>query len=253
MNVPCIGQVRPRWTRVAGLALVLVAGLGMPSIGQAAAGAADDVDLFSPPGPSATISATPGISPPEPGRAPAHANPRVKLSYRTFAISNVDASRIPLSALQLDLFPLSRRYVRVGMSVMAGKGHADMQATPITLHYGLAGVTGGFQFPARVTPFVEGTVMGGVLTGSLDHAVGIPGTTASIEDAAGTTGIYGRGVDLGAEFYTVGRLFLSGSIGWLRTTWLGPDVMALNSGMLSPLPVKALTTDGLSLKLGLGF
>ena len=103
------------------------------------------------------------------------------------------------------------------MSVLAGKGHADMENAPITLSYGLAGVTGGFQFPARVTPFVEGTVMGGILSGTLDRAVAVPGTTASIDDATGATGIYGRGVDIGAEFYTVGRLFLSTSIGWLRT------------------------------------
>jgi len=51
----------------------------------------------------------------------------------------------------------------------------------------------------------------------------------------------------------VGRLFLSGSIGWLRTTWLGPDVAALNKPSGTGLVTKALTTDGLSLKFGIGF
>ncbi|MEO5770349.1 MAG: hypothetical protein ABIS92_18480 [Polyangia bacterium] len=81
----------------------------------------------------------------------------------------------------------------------------------------------------------------------------IPGTTASIDFASGATGIYGRGVDVGAEFYTVGRLFLSGSIGWLRATWLGPDVAALNKPSATGLVTKVLTTDGLSLKFGVGF
>lgn len=224
------------------------------ALASAARGADADLDL-SPSGPSATATATagPASNLPQPGQSADHPNPRVKLSYRTFSISNVDATRVPLSGYQLDVFPLSMRFVRVGMSVLAGKGHADVQDAPFTLHYGLAGVTGGFQLPGRVTPFVEGTVMGGLMTGTLDRAVNVPGTTASIEEATGTTGIYGRGIDVGAEFYTVGRFFLSGSIGWLRTTWLGPDVEALNSPSVSKLPVKALTTDGLSLKVGLGF
>ena len=242
-------RASPRIARVAGCALV--AALALPATAWAA-DPTGDVDL-SPPGPSATITAYPDISPPEPARSTGHPNPRVKLSYRTFSISNVDATSVPLAGYQLDLFPLSMRFLRVGMSVLAGKGHADMQNAPITLTYGLAGVTGGFQFPARVTPFVEGTVMGGVLSGTLDRAVAVPGTTASIDDATGATGIYGRGIDIGAEFYTVGRLFLSGSIGWLRTTWLGPDLMALHNPSVSTLPVKALTTDGLSLKVGVGF
>jgi len=247
------GVVPRRRAPVISLVLAAIVALPLATTNARAADPTSDVDL-SPPGPTATVTKVPAPAiPPEAGPSAVHPNPRVKLSYRTFSISNVDETSVPLSGYQLDVFPLSRRFFRVGVSVLAGKGHAEVQDSPVTLRYGLAGVTGGFQLPARVTPFVEGTVMGGVLSGTLDRAVAIPGTAASIDVASGATGIYGRGIDFGAEFYTVGRLFLSGSIGWLRTTWLGPDVAALSKPSATGLVTKALTTDGLSLKFGIGF
>ncbi|MEO5768222.1 MAG: hypothetical protein ABIS92_07705 [Polyangia bacterium] len=68
-----------------------------------------------PPGPTATVTKAPADAfQPEAGLSSIHPNPRVKLSYRTFSISNVDATNVLLSGYQLDVFPLSRRFFRLG-------------------------------------------------------------------------------------------------------------------------------------------
>jgi hypothetical protein len=195
---------------------------------------------------------------PPPVRAPAppaiHPNPRLKLSYRSFTVANVDGTTVPLDGAQLDLYPLSRRWVRAGLEVEGGGGRADLLGTDnVALGYGMLGAVAGFQYPARITPFIEGRAAGGFLHGRLDGTITVPGLAApqSMQMDA-TTGIFGRGVDAGAELYTFGRAYLSASIGWVRTTWVGPDYQAMMENPRGGLVTKALTGDSLTFKLGLG-
>lgn len=55
-----------------------------------------------------------------------HANPRLKLSYRRFAIENLDGTPIWLDGGQVDAYLLSRRWVRIGAELEGGGGHADL-------------------------------------------------------------------------------------------------------------------------------
>jgi hypothetical protein len=181
-----------------------------------------------------------------------HPSPRLKLAERTFSIGNVDSTPLPVGGLELDLYPLSARWLRGGITAAAGKGQGEMSGSDVSLHYGLLGVSGGVQYPARVTPFVEGNLSGGLLEGSLDSALAVPGTSLSISGGSAVTWIYGRGVDVGAELYTVGRLYVSGAIGWVRTTWHGPDLAAMAEAPAAGFVFRDYTADSVTFKLGLG-
>jgi hypothetical protein len=181
-----------------------------------------------------------------------HPSPRLKLAERTFSIGNVDSTPLPVGGLELDLYPLSARWLRGGITAAAGKGQGQMSGSDVSLRYGLLGVAGGLQYPARITPFIEGNLAGGLLEGSLDSAIAIPGTSLSISGGSAVTWIYGRGVDVGAELYTVGRLYVSGAIGWLRTTWHGPDVAAMAEAPAAGFVFRDYTADSVTFKLGLG-
>ena len=213
-----------------------------------------------------SASATATVDPP----VAAHPNPRLKLSYRQFAISNLDLSRVALSGVQLDVYPLSRRWARIGIELEGGTGSASLDAHSVGLWYALTGLslgvleaeagtgraslnqnavdlwyamlgmTAGIQYPARVTPFVEGRLVGGTLGGNLEGAIAIPGTTATISGTSAVTWILGRGIDVGAEVFTVGRAYVSASIGWLHTTWHGIDYGAFVQDPSAALRTKDL-------------
>ena len=59
-------------------------------------------------------------------------------------------------------------------------------------------------------------------------------------------------VPVGAEFFTVGRMYISASVGWLRTTWHGVDYAGIIRNPEAGIQYKDLTTDGFTFKLGLG-
>ena len=104
-----------------------------------------------------------------------------------------------------------------------------------------------------MTPFVEGRVAGGILGGKLDAPLAIaaaPGVTVNTGTAA--TWIYGGGIDAGVALYSVGRAYLSASIGWVRTTWHGIDYTAMSRDPLGGMKYKDLTGDSVTFKLGLG-
>jgi hypothetical protein len=182
----------------------------------------------------------------------AHPTPRLKLSYREFAISNLDLSRVPLSGVQLDVYPLSMRWVRAGLEAEAGTGRASLNQNAVDLWYAMLGMTAGVQYPARVTPFVEGRLVGGTLGGNLEGAIAIPGTSATISGTSAVTWILGRGIDVGAEVFMVGRAYVSASIGWLHTTWHGIDYGAFVQDPSAALRTKDLSFDSFTFKLGLG-
>jgi hypothetical protein len=174
-----------------------------------------------------------------------HDKPLFKVSYRRFSVSNLDGSAIWLDGAQLDLYVLSRRWIRVGFELEGGGGNATLLVgTNANLGYGLVGLTAGFQYPWRVTPFVEGRVAAGLLGGHLDGPGFLTGQA--------TTWLFGGGIDAGIEFYTWKRMYVTAALGWIRTTWQGPDVAAMIANPSAGMISKDLTGDSLTFKLGLG-
>jgi hypothetical protein len=182
-----------------------------------------------------------------------HPTPRLKLSYEHLSAGNLDGSSVPLEALHLDTYPLSWRFVRAGLGAEAGRGNAKYANAAASVKYGLLGVNLGVQFPARVTPFVEGRAAAGALGGTLDGTLAIPGSTSTISNVSAVTWMYAMGVDAGAEVYFAGRAYVSLGIGWIRTTWGAAryDTMVTNNGG-GTLKLQNIEHDSLLLKAGLG-
>jgi hypothetical protein len=186
-----------------------------------------------------------------PTRRRSHANPRLKLSYRRFAVAGLDTGRVPLDGGQLDVYLLSRRWVRLGLEIEGGSGHSSSPALTADLWYGLFGLTVGLQYPARVTPFIEGRAAAGVLGGTLSGQTTIAGTTVSAQGLDTATLCYLGGVEAGVELYALGRTYLTVALGWVHPVYLG----------LSPLVIQAtgavrttkVATDTFTFKVGLGF
>lgn len=179
-----------------------------------------------------------------------HPNPRLKASYRLFAISGLQGGQLWLDGAQVDAYAISRRWARVGVELEGGGGNATLATTPARLSYGLLGLTAGVQYPARITPFVEGRFVGGVLSGQLEGALTVAGTTYSGQSA--TTWMYGGGIETGIEAYIYGRSYVSLGIGWMRSTWHGVDVLTMMQNPSGGMAYKNLTGDTFTLKVGLG-
>ena len=71
--------------------------------------------------------------------------PRLKLSYQRFSAGNVDGSAMPLEALHLDMYALSWEFLRGGVDVEGGRGHAHLGDATASVKYGLLGVNLGLQ------------------------------------------------------------------------------------------------------------
>src|SRR5450432_239099 len=209
---------------------------------------ADDVEPLSTT--SAEAVATRKASGPPPAKD--HPTPRLKLSYERFSAGNVDGTAVPLEALHLDAYFLSWRWLRAGVEAEAGRGRATLYGGAASLKYGLVGLNAGLQLPGRVTPFLEGRLDAGVLGGSLDGAITIPGSTATVTGVSAATYLYARGLDAGVEVYALGRAYLSLSLGWLRTTWGSADYEAKIASQSAGLKFKNVTHDSFLFKVGLG-
>jgi hypothetical protein len=189
---------------------------------------------------------------PTPAPPEDHPTPRLKLSYERFSAGNVDGSAVPLEALHLDAYFLSWRWLRAGVEADAGRGHATLYGGAASLEYGLVGLSAGLQLPGRVTPFIEGRLDAGILAGSLDGATTIAGTSGTVSGVSAATYLYARGVDVGAEIYTLGRAYVSLSLGWLQTTWGSADYQAMLASTSKGLTLKDVTHDSFLFKVGLG-
>ena len=197
-------------------------------------------------GPEGTVSET--VTPTAPNAA--LPKPRLKLSYTHFSIGNPDGSAIPLNAIHLDAYPISQRWVRAGLEVEAGRGSGTYMGDRAALADYLLGVNGGVQLPGRVTPFVEGRLAGGALTGHTEGPIDISGVT--VTSASATTYLYAFGLDAGAELYVLGRGYLSLSLGWLHTTWRGATDAAPPGASTPDIVLTDVTHDSFVFKAGFG-
>jgi hypothetical protein len=180
-----------------------------------------------------------------------HANPRLKLSYRRFAISGPDGSPIALDGGQLDVYPLSRRWLRLGLEAEGGRGASDTASVTARLWYGLAGLTLGVQYPARVTPFVEGRAAVGALGGSLSGTSVIGGASVSAQGISAVTLLYLGGIDAGIEVYAVGRIYLTVALGWAHPVYYGLSAVAVQA--TGSTRTTRIAADVFTFKIGAGF
>lgn len=176
--------------------------------------------------------------------------PRLKASYRLFSIANLDGSSVWLNGAQLDVYAISRRWIRIGLELGGGTGRATFAREGAQLRYGMSGVSVGIQYPWRVTPFLEGRFAAGVLAGSLDRAMTIAGVT--VNDPSAVTWMYGGGIETGVEVYAWKRAYLSVAVGWVRTTWRGIDYSAFVADPTGSVPYRDLVGDSVTFKLGGG-
>ena len=160
-----------------------------------------------------------------------HDVPRVKLSYRRLWAASPDGGDLPFDAADLDYYPVSR-FVRFGVAGEFGYGGGTYG-----LWYFGTGVSLGLQWPMRVTPFLEGRFLAGIMGGSFQ------GQTA-------VSWIYEGGIDTGIEVYIASRFYLSAAIGWVHPVYGGIDVTQLNENQT--IVRKDFATDSFTFKVGLG-
>jgi hypothetical protein len=180
-----------------------------------------------------------------------HDNPRLKFSFRQLSISNLDGTKVPLVGGQLDVYPLSRRWARLGIELEGGAGDASLDGHGVGLWYALAGLSLGFQYPARFTPFVDGRFAFGALGGNLAQAVAVA-PNVSLSTASAVTYLLVGGIDVGVEFYVMSRVYLTFAIGWARPIYRGVDYAALTANPSAPVTYADVATDTLTFKLGFG-
>jgi hypothetical protein len=232
------------------LALVVFGGQRARAQAPAPVAPAAPVTPVAPPAPSTASLATAAKPPVEPPPFP-----HLKVSYRRFAIANLDLTHVPLQGVQVDAYPASTQWGRGGFEVEAGVGHAELNGVGVDARYGLIGFTAALQYAAPITPFVEGRLVGGILSGNIDGSLAVAAATSSPAASVGssaTTFIYGDGIDAGAEIFAIGHAYVSLSIGWLHTTWQGIDYAAVVQNPSADLRLMNLSADSFTFKLGIG-
>lgn len=202
---------------------------------------------------SAEKSAEPAATVTQSAPPAEHANPRFKLSYRRFSLANIDGSTMNLQGGQIDSYFLSRRWIRIGLEAEGGAGESAASSHISNAWYGLGGLSIGFQYPARVTPFVEGRFAAGVLGGSMTGSIPVAGgASVNLNNTPVATLLYLGGVDVGVEVYTFGRFYLSAALGWAHPVYQGPDWAAMQANPSGGMQVKAVSSDTFTFKVGIG-
>ena len=160
-----------------------------------------------------------------------HDVPRFKLAYRRVWAASPDGGDLPFDVAELDFYPVSR-FVRFGLSAELGWGGGAYG-----LWYFVTGASLGLQWPMRVTPFVEGRFVAGILGGAF------MGQSA-------VSWIYEGGIDTGVEIYYARRFYVSAAIGWAHPVYGGVDVAQLNQN--HTVVREDFAADSLTFKVGLG-
>jgi hypothetical protein len=159
-----------------------------------------------------------------------HDVPRFKLSYRRVWAASPDGGDLPFDVAELDFYPVSR-FIRFGLAGEFGYGGGNYG-----LWYFVTGASLGLQLPMRVTPFLEGRFVAGILGGSF-------------KGQSAVSWIYEGGIDTGVEVYIARRYYVSVAIGWAHPVYGGVDVAALNQ---NEVVRKDFGTDSFTFKVGLG-
>jgi hypothetical protein len=160
-----------------------------------------------------------------------HDVPRFKLAYRRVWAAAPEGPDQPFDVAELDFYPVSR-FVRFGLSGEFGWGGGDY-----ALWYFVTGASLGLQWPMRVTPFLEGRFVAGLMGGAF------MGQSA-------VSWIYEGGIDTGIEVYYARRFYVSAAIGWAHPVYGGVDVAQLNQNQI--IVRKDFATDSFTFKIGLG-
>jgi hypothetical protein len=163
-----------------------------------------------------------------------HHVPRVKLAYRNFSTVGLQAGTdLPFHVVELDYYP-SSGYLRFGIDSELG-----LNSGPFSAWFLTTGAALGFQYPYRVTPFVEARFVAGLMGGSAMGATAVSYT-------------YMGGIDTGVELYTFGRAYLTAAIGWVHPVYSGVDIdwVKMHPG-LAPAR-KDFASDSFTFKVGLG-
>jgi hypothetical protein len=174
----------------------------------------------------------------------AHKTPSLKVAYRRLSATNLDGSDLPFNAFELDLYPISAKWVRVALEGELGlgsgtidAGKADQQATGAW--YLVSGFAVGLHYPARVTPFLDARFVAGVIGGD------VAGHSA-------VSWVYMGGLETGVELYIVDRLFLTVGLGWVHTTYHGVDIVYTRAHPEDDPHYMNIGGDSFTFKIGLG-
>lgn len=160
--------------------------------------------------------------------------PRVKLSYRNFTTIGLEKnSDLPFHIIELDYYP-SSGYFRFGVDTELGLNNGPFSAWFLT-----TGAAVGFQYPWRVTPFVEARFVAGLMGGSAMGATAVSYT-------------YMGGIDTGAEIYVGGRFYLSASIGWVHPVYSAVDIDWVKAHPGLAPARKDFASDAFTFKVGIG-
>ena len=105
--------------------------------------------------------------------------------------------------------------------------------------YVTVGAVLGFQYPWRVTPFVEGRFTAGLIG-------------ASYMGQSAVSYLYVGGIEGGAEFYLVSRFHVTASVGWAHPVFSGIDVDYVKAHPMLDPARKDFAADTFTFKIGLG-
>ncbi len=125
--------------------------------------------------------------------------------------------------------------MRFGLSAEGGAGKEGS----FDAWYFATGVSLGVQYPWRVTPFLEGRFMAGLLGGSY-------------QSASAVSYIFAGGIEGGAQLYIYDRLFVSLSLGWAHPVYSGIDVAWVMAHPGLDPQRKAFAADTFTFKASLG-
>jgi hypothetical protein len=160
--------------------------------------------------------------------------PRVKLAYRNFTTIGLEKNTdLPFHIIELDYYP-SSGYFRFGLDTELGLNNGPYSAWYLT-----TGAAVGFQYPARVTPFLEGRFVAGLMGGSAMGATAVSYT-------------YMGGLETGAEIYVGGRFYFSAAIGWVHPVYSGVDIDWVKAHPGLAPARKDFAADAFTFKVGLG-
>jgi hypothetical protein len=164
---------------------------------------------------------------------PTHVVPRFKLAYRRLWTAGLQGGSTPFDVTELDFYPASG-LIRFGV-----EGEFGWAGGAYDMWYLLVGATLGVQWPARVTPFLEGRFVAGLIGGVYERQLAM-------------SWMYQGGIEGGVEVYYARRFYLSAAIGWSRPVYGAVDVNALLANPGSEPIRKTLSADTLTIKVGLG-